>query len=134
MSMIFFGQCRKTEQLSESHDQYTRERRKEMNISGILVITTPEHIDEVSKQLKAIAGIDIHFTDDKTGRIVITQEAETISAEVDGLKRIRSLPHIVLAEMSSHYFEEDRELVDAIPAELEDESLQQSTVPAYLND
>jgi len=105
-----------------------------MNISGILVITTPEHIDDVSQQLKALPGIDIHFTDSGTGRIVITQEAETISAEVDGLKHIRTLPHVTLAEMSSHYFEEDRELIEAIPPELDDESLQQGTVPSYLND
>jgi nitrate reductase NapD len=97
-------------------------------------MTAPEHVHDVSAQLKAIAGIDVHYVDDKTGRIVITQEAETISAEVEGLKRIRALPHITLAEMSSHYFEEDRELVEAIPPELDDESLQQDNVPPYLND
>ena len=105
-----------------------------MNISGILVVTSPEYIADVSEMLKALPGIDIHFTDDKTGRIVITQEAESISAEVDGLKRIRTLPHIVLAEMSSHYFEEDRELMDAIPAELDDEALNPENVPTYLNE
>jgi len=105
-----------------------------MNISGILVVTAPEHVGDVSQQLKTLAGIDVHFTDEKTGRIVITQEAETISAEVDGLKRIRTLPHIILAEMSSHYFEEDRELLDAIPAELEDEALKHNSVPTYLNE
>jgi hypothetical protein len=44
------------------------------------------------------------------------------------------LPHIVLAEMSSHYFEEDRELIDAIPPELDNEVLEQRDVPAYLNE
>jgi len=105
-----------------------------MNVSGILVVTSPEHIDNVTEQLETVDGIDIHYIDDTSGRIVITQEAETISAEVEGLKRIRSLPHIILAEMSSHYFEEDRELVNVIPPELDDESLQQDAVPAYLND
>ncbi len=105
-----------------------------MNISGILVISSLEHIAEVCEQLKNLPGIEIHYVDEDTGRIVITQEAETISAEVDGLKRIRSLSHIVLAEMSTHYFEEDRELIDAIPAELDDEALEQRDVPAYLNE
>jgi nitrate reductase NapD len=105
-----------------------------MNISGILVITPPEHTNSVSAQLQETAGVDVHYIDDKTGRIVITQEAETISAEVEGLKHIRTLPHVTLAEMSSHYFEEDRELVNAIPQELDDESIQQGTVPAYLNE
>ena len=105
-----------------------------MNISGILVITSPEHTDNVIEQLQNLAGIDVHYVDAAAGRIVITQEAESISAEVDGLKRIRALPHISLAEMSCHYFEEDRELLDAIPAELDDEALESASVPACLNE
>ncbi|MGB5726896.1 MAG: chaperone NapD [Thiogranum sp.] len=105
-----------------------------MNISGILIITSPEHTCNVTQQLKSLTGIDVHYVDAAAGRIVITQEAESISAEVDGLKRIRALPHISLAEMSCHYFEEDRELVDAIPAELDDEALESASVPACLNE
>jgi nitrate reductase NapD len=105
-----------------------------VNISGILVVTTPEHIQAVSAQLQELDGIDVHYIDAETGRIVITQEAGTISAEVEGLKRIRALPHIILAEMSCHYFEEDPELVTAIPAELDDEGLGPCAVPVRLND
>ena len=104
-----------------------------MNISGILVVTTPEHTGNTVETLQGLPGIDVHHVDAATGRIVITQEAETISAEVDGLRRIRALPHIVLAEMSYHNFEEDRELIDGIPAELEDENLDTASVPDYLN-
>ena len=105
-----------------------------MNVSGILVITSPEHTGNVIKQLQSLTGIDVHYNDVATGRIIITQEAESISAEVDGLKRIRALPHIVLAEMSCHYFEEDQELLDAIPAELDNEKLTSGSVPACLNE
>jgi len=104
-----------------------------MNISGILVITSPEHTGDVSEQLQNLAGIDVHYVDAATGRIVITQEAESIRAEVDGLKRIRALPHIALAEMSYHNFEEDRELIDAIPDDLDDEDPDAVKVPDYLN-
>lgn len=104
-----------------------------MNISGILVVTSPEHTGNVSEQLKTLAGIDVHYVDAATGRIVITQEAESIRAEIDGLKRIRALPHITLAEMSYHNFEEDRELIDAIPDDLDDEDPDTVKVPDYLN-
>ncbi|MGB5260234.1 MAG: chaperone NapD [Gammaproteobacteria bacterium] len=104
-----------------------------MNISGILVVTSPEHTDAVITQLQDQAGIDIHYVDAASGRIVITQEAESITAEVDGLKRIRALPHIILAEMSYHNFEEDRELIDAIPEDLDDESPDTVRIPDYLN-
>ena len=107
---------------------------KTMNISGILVVTSPEHTGSVIEQLTKLTGIDIHYSDAETGRIVITQEAASISAEVDGLKRIRTLPHITLAEMSCHYFEEDPELVDAIPAELDNETLNSDAVPGSLNE
>ena len=104
-----------------------------MNISGILVITPPEETANTCERLNALEGVDVHFVDDQTGRIVITQEAESIKAEVDGLKRIRALPHIILAEMSYHNFEEDRELIDALPEDLDDESPGTVQVPDYLN-
>lgn len=105
-----------------------------MNISGILVVVRPEQTDATIEQLQALPGIDVHHIDAASGRIVITQEAKSIAAEVDGLKRIRALPGIVLAEMSYHNFEEDAELFEAIPPELDDEGLDAVEVPPYLNE
>ena len=101
-----------------------------MNISGILVIVSPDRVDSMVDQLNGMDGIDVHHIEAATGRIVITQEAETINDEVDGLKRIRALPGIILAEMSYHNFEDDNELVDAIPAELDEDT----SIPAFLYD
>jgi len=84
--------------------------------------------------LNGLDGIEVHHIEAATGRIVITQEAETIKAEVDGLKRIRALPGIILAEMSYHNFEDDNELVDAIPEDLDNENLDTDNIPAYLNE
>jgi nitrate reductase NapD len=105
-----------------------------MNISGILVIVSPQRVVSMVDHLNSLDGIDVHHIEAATGRIVITQEAETIHNEVDGLKRIRALPGIILAEMSYHNFEDDNELLDAIPAELDDENLDTAKVPAYLNE
>jgi nitrate reductase NapD len=105
-----------------------------MNISGILVIVSPERVDSMAAQLNQLDGIDVHHIDAASGRIVITQEAATIRDEVDGLKRIRALPGIILAEMSYHNFEDDTELLDAIPAELDDEHPERAGIPAFLNE
>ena len=105
-----------------------------MYISGILVIVSPQRVDSMVDHLNGLDGIDVHHIEAKTGRIVITQEAETINDEVNGLKRIRALPGIILAEMSYHNFEDDNELVNAIPAELDDENLDAASVPAFLNE
>ena len=94
-----------------------------MNISGILVITPAEHISSTLDNLKSLPGIDVHHVDEASGRIVITQEAESIKDEVDGIKRIKKLPHITLAEMSAHFFEDDSEMFDRIPEELENDVL-----------
>ena len=101
-----------------------------MNISGILVIVSPQRVDSMVDQLNGMDGIDVHHIEATTGRIVITQEAESIAEEVEGLKRIRALPGIILAEMSYHNFEDDQELVDAIPADLDDDA----NIPAFLNE
>ena len=82
------------------------------------------------EQLQQLDGIDVHHIDAATGRIVITQEAATISDEVDGLKRIQALPGIILAEMSYHNFEDDSELLQGIPADLDDTD----NVPAGLKE
>jgi nitrate reductase NapD len=105
-----------------------------MNISGILVVTAPDNMDATVARLQQMEGIDVHHTDAPTGRIIITQEAETIHDEVDGLKQIRTLPGIILAEMSYHHFEEDHSNADQLPEELDDESLDTQQVPRYLNE
>ena len=105
-----------------------------MNISGILVVVRPEHTDATIERLRALPGIDVHHIDAASGRIVITQEAESIAAEVDGLKRIRALPGIVLAEMSYHNFENDAALFDDIPQELDDSDPGNVQVPPYLHE
>ncbi len=103
-----------------------------MNVSGILVVVPPEHVAASIETLDHLNGIEVHHCDTETGRIIVTQEAETIQAEVDGLKRIKALPHVILAEMVYHCFEEDSELSGSVPPELDAlEGL--SAVPSLLN-
>lgn len=104
-----------------------------MNISGILVVVSPQRVESIVEQLQGLDGIDVHHIDAASGRIVITQEAATIRDEVDGLKRIQALPGIILAEMSYHNFEDDSELLQGIPPDLDDEELNSARVPDYLN-
>ena len=63
-----------------------------MNISGILVVVAPERVNSTAETLTALQGIDVHHIDQPSGRIIITQEAESIHDEIEGLKRIRALP------------------------------------------
>lgn len=79
-----------------------------MNISGILVVVSPQYVAASTASLNTIPGVSVHYTDPGTGRIIVTQEAETTSDEIVGLKRIKALPNIVLAELVYHYFEQEK--------------------------
>lgn len=104
-----------------------------MNISGIYVLTSPDRLEACCADLGALPGVEVHFKD-ASGKIVVTQEAENVSSEVDGLKRIKALPHIIVAEFVNHWFEEDQELISEIPPDLDDfEGLRQARVPEYLH-
>jgi nitrate reductase NapD len=99
-----------------------------MNVSGILVVVSPAQLSKSIGMLNALGGVDVHYSDVDSGRIVVTQEAENIAAEVEGLKRIKALPNVIMAEMVYHCFEEDSEILETLPAEFSEAS-----VPPYLN-
>lgn len=81
-----------------------------MNLSAILVLVPPDQLDASIEHLNTLPGIEVHYTDAATGRLIAVQEAESVGAEVDGLRRIQNQPYVRLAEMVNHYFEDDPEL------------------------
>lgn len=104
-----------------------------MNISGILVVAKPEWQANVVGALGDLAGVEVHQVDEVSGRIIAVQEAEDIHAEIEGVKRIKALPHVVMADMVYHYIADDDKVYEQIPAELVEQE-QACAVPAYLND
>ena len=103
-----------------------------MNLSAILVVTAPAGVDACIALLDSQPGISVHHSDPVTGKIMLTQEAESIDAEIEGLKRIKALPGVSMAEMISHYFEDDESLETSIPADL-DSFLGLGELPEFLN-
>ena len=77
-----------------------------MNISSIVVQTLPKYIDEVVKSLKNSDVCDYHFHDEK-GRIIITIEGEGVKEELQKLKVIEEIPHIISADMQMAYSEDE---------------------------
>ena len=74
-----------------------------MNISGILVVAHPGRLSHCIDSLHALPGVELHHQDAATGKLIVTLEAESVDAEVEGLKRIKALPDVILAEMVYHY-------------------------------
>jgi len=80
-----------------------------MNLSSILVMTSQPHFETTINALTAIDGLQVHYCDIESSRIIVTQESESTKHEIEGLQRIKSLPHVVMAEMVYHYCEETEE-------------------------
>jgi nitrate reductase NapD len=85
--------------------------------------------------LNALEGVEVHQVDAATGRIVAVQEASDIHAEIEGVKRIKAVPDVIMAEMVYHYLAEDERIYEAMPPELieQQDGFETCAVPAYLN-
>ena len=97
-----------------------------MNISSIIVQTTPKYLNEVVENLKNCDVCDYHMHDEK-GRIIITIEGEGVQEELKKLKVIEAIPHVMSADMQMAYSEDELsshlevlENSDAVPKVLND--------------
>jgi nitrate reductase NapAB chaperone NapD len=77
-----------------------------MNLSGILITAAIDKVDQVAGRLASIDGVAVDRVDRATGRIVVLQEAADVDAEVAGFSRMRTLPHVLSADLICHYFGE----------------------------
>jgi nitrate reductase NapD len=71
-------------------------------LSGLVVRTTPDLFDDVLAALPALPGVSVHHTDAAAARIVVVQEAATLGAEMDGMRRMQTLPGVVDASLVYH--------------------------------
>ena len=90
-----------------------------MNLSGVLVVARPETLSLVAQALSKLSGVEVHQQDPATGRLVAVLEAEDIQAETDLLRRVQAVPGVALAEMVTHYFGEDEQIIKELPAEFQ---------------
>ena len=90
-----------------------------MNLSGVLVVTRPETLSSVALALSALPGVEVHQQDPDCGRLVAVLEAPDIAAETALLKLVQAVPGVVLAEMVTHYFPDDEQIVTALPDAIE---------------
>ncbi len=75
-----------------------------MNLSGILVVARPDAFDACVAALRAQEGVEVHYADRDTSRIVIVQSAADCGAEAEAFARIRALPGALTADLVYHYF------------------------------
>ncbi|MFY9073626.1 nitrate reductase [Malaciobacter mytili] len=100
-----------------------------MNISSIVVQTLPKYLDEVVKNLKECEACDYHVHDE-LGRIIITIEGKNVEEELEKLRVVESIPHIISADMQMAYSEDELnehmkvlENSDVVPSMLNDDDI-----------
>ena len=98
-----------------------------MNLSSIVVLTTPEYLEEVLESIKSSDEYEYHLHDEK-GRIIVTIEGKDTEEEIRKLKALQQIPHVISAEMVFAYSEDE--------LEEERQKLEKSTenIPEWLND
>lgn len=77
-----------------------------MNISSIVVQTVPLYLEEVVEALKNCEACDYHMHDE-LGRIIITIEGNGVKEELEKLRVIEAIPHVISAEMQMAYSEDE---------------------------
>ncbi|MBL0686704.1 MAG: chaperone NapD [Sulfurospirillum sp.] len=101
-----------------------------MNISSIVVQVRNEFVDSVVEVIKNCDFCDYHFHDVSIGKIIVTVEGESIGQEMEKVKKIEELKHVITAEMMMSYSEDEldreREALgksDAVPDILKNDAI-----------
>ncbi|MFA5216769.1 chaperone NapD [Sulfuricurvum sp.] len=98
-----------------------------MNVSSIVVQTSPKFVEEIVEKLKEADFCDYHFHDEK-GRIIVTIEGAGVEEEIQKLVKIQEMEHVIAADMSFAYSEDElnaeRDKLEAVGDDL----------PEWLND
>jgi nitrate reductase NapD len=77
-----------------------------VNVSSIVVQTTPEHLQEVIENINAVDFCEVHFNDPQ-GKIVVTVEGMNIDEQMERMKKIQRIPFVSNANLSYSYCEDE---------------------------
>ena len=85
-----------------------------MHYSGIVVKADPRRVDDCRCALEQLPGVEVHYIEPESGRLVVVQETASAAAQAEGLRWIQGLPLVKVAALVEHRIEPDdggRELV-----------------------
>ena len=77
-----------------------------MHYSGILVITDPGRMNDCAVQIEDLAGIEVRHRYPADDRMILVQESESVDEQEQGLREIRAIPGVQLADLVYHHVSE----------------------------
>lgn len=92
-----------------------------MNVSSLVVKTVPRDTGAALDSLKGSGLCDVYFHDAEKGMIVVTIEGRDVGEEMDKMKAIERMPHVLSAALVYAYSEAElgeavRKLAESGPA------------------
>jgi len=75
-----------------------------VHIAGLLISAVPGRTADVTRNLAAAQGLEVHAGDDQTGRIVVTLETASIEEQEAQFAWIRALCDVRSVELVCHHF------------------------------
>jgi len=69
-----------------------------MNISGVVVATLPQNIEQLTSELVTIAGVEVHGANE-LGKLVVTVETEHEGQMADTVVAIQNISGVLSAAM-----------------------------------
>jgi nitrate reductase NapD len=79
-----------------------------MNIAGVLVHAKPGQDDKVEKELKEIAGVEVHGVT-KTGRLIVTIEKRYENLIADTVLQLHNVEGVLSAAIVYQYSDDEDE-------------------------
>lgn len=76
-----------------------------MNYSSVVITLGAE--SRALKALSALEGLEVHYVDEASRRVVAVIEAETTGLEADVFERIRRTEGVIDVSLHAHYFEDE---------------------------
>jgi nitrate reductase NapAB chaperone NapD len=84
-----------------------------MHYSGILVVVDPIEVKSSMDELAELPGVEVHYCEPESGRIIVVQETDTLLAQEEGLRSIQALPRVKMAALVEHRVDREATEVEA---------------------
>lgn len=91
-----------------------------MNVSGVVVRTTPRDTEKVCALLEKSGLCEIHGNDATAGKIIITIEGSSIKEESRILEAIQKMEGVLTADLAYSYSEQDFKPGSVVPREIDE--------------
>lgn len=81
-----------------------------MNVSSIVIQARNEYIEGLVEEVKNCDYCDYHFHDASIGKIIVTVEGKGIEEEMQKVRKLEALKHVLSAEMMMAYSEDELDI------------------------